>query len=450
MDNKQPNVIFFFTDQQRWDMAGVHGCPLDLMPNFDRSTRNGTFLSHSFTCQPVCGPARSSLQTGLYATNTKCYRNGIELDPKQRTLAHYFKDAGYDTAYIGKWHLAPHDMQAVTMKYQGGYDHWLASNVLEFSSDAYDTVMYNKECEPVKLPGYRVDALTDEAIRYVNGHQDKPFFMFLSFIEPHHQNHRDDYPAPDGYAERYTGEWTPPDLKALTGSAPQHTPGYYGMIKRLDEAYGRLLDALKSLGLMDNTIVVFTTDHGNHFKTRNSEYKRSCHDVSLRLPTVIVGPGFHQGGEIRELTSLIDIPPTVLDAVGIVIPECMEGDSIMPLVRRETTEWKDSIFAQISESQVGRCVRTKRWKYSVSDRSKNGWAESNSDTYEEEFLYDLMSDPYELHNLIGYASHQGVADVMRERLLKWIETVEGYRPAILEADTKPSGQYKVTVEETYM
>ena len=450
MTKKQPNVIFFFTDQQRWDMAGVHGCPLDLMPNFDRCARAGTFLYNSFTCQPVCGPARSSLQTGLYATNTQCYRNGIELDPKHRTLAHYFKASGYDTAYIGKWHLAPHDMQAVTKEYQGGYEKWLAANTLEHCSDAYDAVLYNEECDPVKLPGYRVDALTDEGIRYISQHQDSPFFLFLSFLEPHHQNHRDDYPAPDGYAEKYRSRWLPPDLETLIGSAPRHTPGYYGMIKRLDEAYGRLLDSLKSLDLMESTIVVFTTDHGNHFKTRNGEYKRSCHDVSLRLPTVIIGPGFNQGGELRQMTSLIDLPPTVLDAAGIEVPACMEGDSIMPLVRREITDWKDSVFAQISESQVGRCVRTKRWKYSVVDPFKSGWEDSESDTYQEEFLYDLVADPYELTNLIGYESHLGVAEVMRDRLLDWIETIEGHRPEIVKADTKPSGQFKVTKEEAYM
>ncbi len=450
MTEKKPNVIFFFTDQQRWDMARVHGCPLDLMPNFDRAVRLGTFLYNSYTCQPVCGPARSSLQTGLFATNTKCHRNGIELDPKHKTLAHYFKEDGYETAYIGKWHLAPHDMQAVTEDYQGGYDHWLGANTLEFTSDAYDTVMYDKDCKPVRLPGYRVDALTDEAIRYIDEHQKNPFFMFVSYLEPHFQNHRDDYPAPDGYAERYLGKWLPPDLQTLTGTAPRHTPGYYGMIKRLDEAFGRMLDALKSLGMLENTIIVFTTDHGNHFKTRNGEYKRSCHDSSLRLPTLLLGPGFSQGGELHEMTSLIDLPPTVLDAAGIRIPDVMEGDSIMPLVRRENVEWKESIFAQISESQVGRCVRTQRWKYSVVAKDRNPSIDAYSDEYEEEFLYDLKADPYELNNLIGLESHKKVAEVMSNRLLEWIKKVEQKTPTIKPADSKPSGQYTVTDAECYL
>ena len=106
MAQKRPNVIVFFTDQQRWDTTGVHGNPLDLTPNFDRLARAGTDVHTSITCQPVCGPARACLQTGLYATETGCFRNSVPLPAESRTLAHYFGDAGYGTAYIGKWHLA--------------------------------------------------------------------------------------------------------------------------------------------------------------------------------------------------------------------------------------------------------------------------------------------------------------------------------------------------------
>src|SRR5262249_52315102 len=145
---------------------------------------------------------------------------------------------------------------------RGGYDYWLASNVLEFTSDAYDTNMYDGEGRKVHLPGYRVDAQTDAVIRYIDQHKDKPFFLFTSYIEPHFQNHTDDYPAPDGYRERYSGRWIPPDLAALDGSTHQHIAGYYGMVKRLDEALGRVQDALKSLGLERDTVVLFTSDHG--------------------------------------------------------------------------------------------------------------------------------------------------------------------------------------------
>ena len=122
----RPNVIVFFTDQQRWDTSGLHGNPMDLTPNLDAMARRGTHVANSITCQPVCGPARSCLQTGLYATSIGCHRNGIPLPGDAKTLAHHFREAGYRTGYIGKWHLA--DQEPVPEDQRGGYEDWLGSN----------------------------------------------------------------------------------------------------------------------------------------------------------------------------------------------------------------------------------------------------------------------------------------------------------------------------------
>ncbi len=442
----RPNVVVFFTDQQRWDAAGVHGNPLGLMPNFDRMAQRGTHLQSCCTCQPVCGPARASLQTGLYATNTTVFRNGLPLPTDMKTLAHHFNDAGYDTGYIGKWHLS-NAPGAVPEANRGGYQYWLGSNVLEWTSEAYHTVMYDNEDRPVRLPGYRVDAVADVAIRYIDAHQDRPFLLWTSFIEPHFQNRIDDYPPPDGYREPYTGRWIPPDLAALGGSTHQHLGGYYGMVKRLDEALGRMLDALKSLDLIDNTVVLFTSDHGCHFKTRNSEYKRSCHESSIRVPTAMQGPGLDGGGQLRQPTSLIDLPPTLLDAAGLPVPASMQGRSVLPLVRGETAGWPEEVFLQISESQVGRAVRTQRWKYSVVAPDKNGGTDPQADRYVEEFLYDLEADPYELINLIGLESHQEVTAAMRERLIRRMVEAGEDAPQIEPAPSRPSGQRRVLPDE---
>jgi len=441
----QPNIIVFFTDQQRWDTTGVHGNPLGLTPNFDRIAHQGTHIFNSFTCQPVCAPARSSLQTGLYATNTGVHRNGLTLEPGARTLAYYFNQAGYHTGYIGKWHLA--DADPVPPQQQGEYQYWLGANLAEFVSEPYNTVLYDKDGKAVKMPGYRVDATTDAAIRYIDEHQGEPFFLFLSFLEPHHQNHIDDFVPPVGYREPYQNRWVPPDLATLGGSTHQHIAGYYGMVKRLDEAFGRLLDAIKSLGLEENTVVLFTSDHGCHFKTRNGEYKRSCHESSIRVPTAITGPGFTGGGQIQELVSLVDLPPTLLDAAGIPVPEQFEGRSILPLVGRQAVDWPEEVFIQISEIQVGRAVRTRRWKYSVVAPDRNGWGDPDSDHYEEKFLYDLQADPYELHNRIGLESHQGVAAVLRERLISRMVAAGEREPTIEIAPVKPSFQFKVSSKE---
>jgi len=434
----RPNVLVFFTDQQRWDTTGVHGNPLNLTPNFDRMARKGTDVHYSFTCQPVCGPARACLQTGMYATNAGVHRNGGLLPTHVASLGACFRDGGYATGYIGKWHLGSQD--PVPAAERGGYDYWLASNVLEFTSDAYDTVMFDGDGEAVKLPGYRVDALTDDAIRYVDSHQDEPFFLFISYIEPHHQNHQDDYPPPEGYRDPYTARWIPSDLAALGGSTHQHLGGYYGMVKRLDEALGRLQDALRSLDMLENTIILFTSDHGNHFKTRNDEYKRSCHESSVRVPTALQGPGFDGGGRLPQLVSLIDLPPTLLDAAGLPIPESMQGRSIVPLVQRESDDWPDDLFIQISESQVGRALRTRRWKYCVDAPHKDAWRDSGSDRYVEQYLYDLDSDPHELCNLVGVESYRSVADDLRERLIARMVAAGEEAPVIEAAEPVPGGQ----------
>ena len=439
----KPNVVVFFTDQQRWDASGLHGNPLDLMPNFDRMAQRGTFVHNSFTCQPVCGPARACLQTGKYATNVNVPTNGIMLPRDEQTLAHYFSDEGYQTGYIGKWHLADQEgYNAVPVEQRGGYDYWLASNTLEFTSHAYETLLYDNDNQPVLLPGYRVDALTDAAIRYIDARKNDPFYLFISYIEPHFQNHVDSYPAPEGYEERYRSKWIPPDLMALGGSTHQHLAGYWGMIKRVDEAFGRIRDALLSLGLDKNTILLFTTDHGCHFKTRNNEYKRSCHESSVRLPTALCGPGFDAGGCLSEMTSLVDLPPTLLDAAGIPVPEEMQGRSLMPLIKKQNVDWPKEAFIQISEAQVGRALRTQRWKYCVDAPDKKTWYErqSGASTYVEQYLYDLQADPYELNNLVELEAYDDIKGELKKRLLRWMDEIGEKLPEIESRASLPHTQ----------
>jgi arylsulfatase A-like enzyme len=212
MRERPTNLVYVFADQLRYRSLGYAGMPNAGTPTIDRFAGQGVNVSNAVATAPVCTAYRASLLTGKYTTSHGMVINELRFNPNQRCFGHALTDAGYHTGYIGKWHLA--DRDPVPPEQRAGYQTWLAADLLEFCSDAYETVLYDEQEQAVRLPGYRADALVDAAIRFVDRHQDEPFFLFLSFLEPHHQNHRDDYPAPDGYAERYTGRWTPPDCRS--------------------------------------------------------------------------------------------------------------------------------------------------------------------------------------------------------------------------------------------
>jgi arylsulfatase A-like enzyme len=440
---KKPNVLFVFSDQQRWDTCGCYGQPLDITPNLDRMAREGVRFENAFTPQPVCGPARACLQTGKYATETGCVTNDIALPLDEKTIAHHFSDAGYEVGYIGKWHLASNHStdwfpipegverfdcrtQPVPSERRGGYkDYWLASDVLEFTSHSYDGHMFDADMNRREFPPdrYRVDVQTDWVLEYLQRMSfiraragAQPFFLFVSYLEPHHQNDHSHYEGPHGSKDRFKDFHVPGDLVGTAGDWQQEYPDYLGCVNSLDTNLGRIRDELEELGLTDDTLIIYTSDHGSHFRTRNGEYKRSCHDGCIRVPMVVYGPGFTGGKIISDLVSLIDLSPTLLTAAGVVPPDTMRGRALQPLVDGTAQDWPEEVFLQISESHCGRAIRTKRWKYSVRAPDKEGW-EPSSDLYIEDFLYDLESDPHERENLVTSPDHVQVREMLAARLV---------------------------------
>ena len=441
----KPNVIFLFSDQQRWDTLGCCGQPLDISPNLDRMAREGTLFENAFTCQPVCGPARSCIQSGKYAAEVGCHTNHRRLPPDEGHLARCFSEAGYEVGYIGKWHLAscgPRDGadnfrdRAVPPELRGGYkDHWLASDVLEFTSHSYDGHMFDADGDRREFTEdrYRVDAQTGWVIEYLQSRTgERPFFLFVSYIEPHFQNDHACFEGPRGSKERFKDFVVPGDLVGTEGDWPGEYPDYLGCCASLDENVGRVRGELARLGIAGDTVFIYTSDHGCHFKTRNSEYKRSCHDGCLRIPMVACGPGFGGGNVIGEMVSLIDIPPTLLAAGGAEVPGHMRGRPLQALVGGTAADWPEEIFAQISESQCGRCIRTKKWKYSVRAPEKGG-GDADSDVYVEDFLYDLEADPHEKSNLIADAAGAGVRAELAATLKRRMVEAGEDEPAIEEA-----------------
>ena len=442
---KQPNIVFVFSDQQRWDTVGCYGQELNVTPNLDRMAAEGVRFENAFTCQPVCGPTRACLQTGKYATEVDCHTNHRMLPLDEKTIAHYLSETGYEVGYIGKWHLAsfgPSDgkdtfrTRPVPPERRGGYkDFWLASDVLEFTSHSYDGYMFDGDMNKRAFPEgrYRVDAHTDWVLEYLrtrNG--EKPFFLFVSYIEPHHQNDHGHYEGPHGSKERFKDFVVPGDLAGTDGDWREEFPDYLGCIHSLDTNLGRIRDELERLGRTEDTLVLYTSDHGSHFCTRNSEYKRSCHDGCIRVPMIASGPGFSGGKVVDELVSLIDLPPTILNAGGVEMPTYMRGRPLQALAEGDATDWPEEVFLQISESQVGRAIRTKRWKYSVTAPDKDGVADSESDSYVEDFLYDLENDPHERNNLVKSEPHVAIRERLSEILKNRMLQAGEQEPVILQ------------------
>lgn len=421
---EKPNIIFFFVDQQRWDTLGCYGQKLNITPNLDKLAQNGVRFENAFTCQPVCGPARACVQTGKYATEIGCYKNDIALPLDEKTIASYFTDDGYEVGYVGKWHLASqgwknnYGKKPIPPERRGGYNgYYRASDILEFTSHGYDGYVFDENMNKVDFKGYRADCITDFALDFIrNRSNDKPFFLFISHIEPHHQNDRFKYEGPHGSKKKFKDYEVPGDLDGTRGNWKRCYPDYLGCCNSLDYNVGRLMDTLKEQGLEDNTIIIYTSDHGSHFKTRNGEYKRSCHDASIRIPMIAHGPGFHGGKVVNELVSLIDIPSTLLACAGIEKGSSMQGNPLQRLLQEENTHWPQEIFVQISENHVGRAIRTHKWKYSVRALGKNGRKVPSSDVYVEDFLYDLEKDPHERNNLVKDSSYVQFRADLAERL----------------------------------
>lgn len=447
------NIVFYFTDQQRADTCGCYGQPLDITPNLDRLAEEGVKFEHAFTAQPVCGPCRALFQTGKYPTETGCFRNNIMLPTDVKTLADYLEEAGYETAYIGKWHLASegewekvpavdHTVTPIPRELRGGYTgFWRTADVLEFTSHGYGGYVFDENDNRIDFSGYRVDCITDLAMDFFEERDtEKPFFMTISHIEPHHQNDRKHYEGPEGSKERFKDFVLPGDLKALKGNAAAEYPDYLGACESLDRNLGRLIAKLKEKGLYENTIIIYAADHGSHFQTRNldshlsgcDDYKRSCHDASLRVPLVIAGGPYKGGVTVEELVSTESLPKTILAMAGMDVGNAMIGENLLEVVEKKDSARPNQVFAQISESRVGRCIRTPRYTYSVYAPGIKGWEAASAEVYADDFLYDMEKDPWQLHNEADNPDYAEVKADLRVRLLDWIEKAEGKHPVITD------------------
>ena len=429
---RRPNVLMICSDQFRADFIGAaRQNPSTRTKNLDAMVRRGVICTQAICNQPLCSPSRASFLTSRYATETDVWKLGLELNHSLPTIADIFNANSYSTHFVGKWHVSatkeangnPNLGWIAPGPSRGGFQTWEGANVTEIVSHPYHGSYWDNEGNNLNYHDqYRVDFVADRAIRLIEQPHEKPWFMFLSQLEPHQQNDINQFVAPDGYAETFNNPYVPPDLLNLQGNWQDHLPGYYGCIQRIDESVGRIVQALEKQNELDNTVILFFSDHGCHFRTRIGEYKRSPHDASLRVPFILQGPGFDHAAEISQQITLLDLAPTLLDAAGIKAPSSMRGRSILPLLNGADarSHWDSTAYIQVSGSMCARAIRTSEWCYCVYDPDIRGNEKSHSTTYTEWALYSLTGDPAELRNLVGRPEYKDVTAQLRELLKREI------------------------------
>jgi arylsulfatase A-like enzyme len=439
----RPNIILVISDQFRWDCVGAMGLnPMGLTPNLDRMAGRGVMFRSAFCNQPVCAPARASIFTGQYPSRHGVWKNAIGLPEDAHTLAKSLRQVGYSANYIGKWHLgpapagaAPNSAEArgpVAAAHRGGFlDLWEGANALEFTSHAYEGDLFDNDGKPIHFSGqYRTDFMTGRAQRFLRSVKS-PFLLTLSYLEVHHQNDSDTFEPPREYKGRYPNPFVPQDLRPLPGSWPSQLSDYFACVAKMDETVGTIRQTLAETGLDRNTILIFTSDHACHFKTRNAEYKRSPHESSIHVPLIVEGPGFNRGLQIQELVSQVDLMPTLLESAGVPVPAGVQGHSWLPLLDRRAEGWRNEVYFEMSEFVTGRGLRTPQYTYAVAAPKVPGWQPVPSAAkYIEYMLYDLNADPYQHVNLAGHVPYQQIAADLRRRLLARIQEAGGVSPAI--------------------
>jgi arylsulfatase A-like enzyme len=418
---KSPNFVFFLTDDQRWDAMSCAGNEILKTPNMDRIAAEGIRFENMFVTTSLCGPSRASFLTGKYVHNHGVRRNGGELSLDQRTFPEVLKAAGYETAFIGKWHN--NDLGKGR-----GFDYTFGFK----GQGRYHNPVISENFGPEKeYEGHVTDILTDYAIEFLEREHERPFCLLLWFKAPHRswlpaKRFEDLYkdikiPEPSTFHDSYEGRPNAvknadmkigdfddvPDLDTFLKN-------YYRTLAGVDENVGRVLDALDRLGFTKDTMVIYSGDNGFFLGEHHFFDKRLMYEHSIRVPLLVRYPKMIRPGITNsEMVLNVDVGPTILDLAGVEIPEDVDGQSMKPLLQGKGIPWrKDFLYEYYEYPAVhmvrkNRGIRTNRWKYIHYFEDP------------EEFeLYDIQNDPEEMNNLYANPAYRDVVAQLRERLVK--------------------------------
>jgi arylsulfatase A-like enzyme len=423
-----PNLLYVFSDQLRYDSCSFTGDPRARTPNMAQLASQGVSFSNAVSGHPLCAPYRASLLTGKYGSSTGMAISELRMNPNHECLGHVLGREGYDTAYIGKWHLwgASADSYGTEREqfvppgpYRLGFDgYWAATNSWhEYQRSFY----YEDEPQPIPMQGYEPDVQTDLAIRWIREGRDeqKPFALVLSDGTPHDPwrwdnvpeeyaaMYRDvDFPLPPNYADG-SGEYWHPDMTHewwMMNVSPHVSTWmqiYYAMVANLDWNLGRLLRALDVAGLREDTVVVFTSDHGEMLGAHGRIAKNTFYEEACHVPFLIRWPGRTQEDYVSEAClATPDIMPTVLWLLGLPVPLGVEGQDLSQCALGQPCPEPAAAFMQglghtflWLDGYEWRALRDKRYTYAIMRADST------------EYLFDNLSDPFQMHNLVD-APHQ--------------------------------------------
>jgi len=425
---RKPNVVFVFADQLRSQALGCYGDKQALTPNIDKLATEGARFTNAISTWPVCSPFRAMLLTGRYPMSNGVVYNDLPIWDGQTCIADVLKTQGYETGYIGKWHLnggIPDNLPGRRL----GFEHWEPAQVPMFGTSADGKQTWRPEVQ------------TDLAVKYITSNKDKPFCLFVSWNPPHNP-----YIAPDRYmklfpktqiefrpnvaeralvdeqlkkhpmqagSEKNRADWrkiidTDSELRGILS-------GYYAATHGIDACVGRIMKTLDDLGIADDTILVFSSDHGDLIGSHRMCLKQEPFEESIGIPFVVRYPRMIPKGTVTDgLLSPIDMMPTLLGLAGAPIPSSVEGISLADAALGKRSDQQDAVLLMkmqpgggpwvINAATPWRGVRTKTHTYA---RLEDGgpW-----------ILYDNKSDPYQMKNLVNDPAHKKLQDEMEAKM----------------------------------
>jgi len=437
---ERPNFVFILVDDMRWDVMSCAGHTFVRTPNIDRIAASGVRFANAFVTTSLCSPSRASFLTGTHPDTHGVRWNGkkVEPGPATPTFPQLLQAAGYQTGYVGKWHMAADSNP------RPGFDYWLS---FELQGEYIDPEL-NENGRVFVKKGYMTDILTDYALEFLKKQGDQPFCLYLSHKAMHAdfipaERHKDLYAPsdliePPSYRDDLSGKPRWQRERVLRGGRLQRPapPGgipdalpvadwdphsvinqrrldWHRTLAAVDEGVGAVLDLLAARGWADNTVVIFAGDNGFFLGEHHDlSDKRLAYEESIRVPLLACGPGVEAPGRVvPEMVLNIDVAPTLLELAGVAVPPVMQGRSLRPLFAGERAEWRKSFFYKYFKEDwlpgvpTIEAVRTEQFKYIRSPEI---------DDIEE--LYDLKRDPFEMRNLARDPSAQDVLARMRAEM----------------------------------